>query len=181
MYLPRPGDGRLRRDLPPAVIMPVPGGCRLNSRRVSIAIGTSAITRARSAASSPLVASRSTSTMAGPLSPFRSRVPATNDPNRLGLPFCQPSEVRSREDLHRPLSNTLPITVRKSRPTRKMSSAPAAPRSMRRIRPTGGRASIRSIPLMSAPSLKVRTSILDALSRMTMMLPSGPSRACSLR
>ena len=65
--------------------------------------------------------------MAGPLSPFRPSVPATNDPNRLGLPFCQPSGVRSHEDLHRPLSNTLPITVRKSRSRRKMSSAPAAP------------------------------------------------------
>jgi len=65
--------------------------------------------------------------MAGPFSPFRPSVPATNDPNRLGLQFCQPSEVRSDEDLHRPLSNTLPITVRKSRSTRKTSSAPAAP------------------------------------------------------
>lgn len=127
MYRPRPGAGRLRRDLPLAVIMTVPGGCRLNPRRISIAIGTSAITRARSTASSPLVASRSTSTMACPLSPFRSRVSATNDPNRLGFPFCQPSEVRSHEDLRRPLSNTLPITVRKSRSRRKMSSAPAAP------------------------------------------------------
>ena len=42
--------------------------------------------------------------MAGLLSPFRPSVPATNDPNRLGLPFCQPSGVRSHEDLHRPLS-----------------------------------------------------------------------------
>ena len=65
--------------------------------------------------------------MAGPFSPFRPSVPATNDPNRLGLPFCQPSGVRSHEDLHRPLSNTLPVTGRKSRSRRKMSSAPAAP------------------------------------------------------
>ena len=65
--------------------------------------------------------------MAGPLSPFRPSVPATNDPNRLGLPFCQPSGDRSHEDLQRPLPNTLPITVRKSRSRRKMSSTPAAP------------------------------------------------------
>jgi len=65
--------------------------------------------------------------MAGPLSPIRRSVPATSDPNRLGFPFCQPSGVRSHEDLHRPLSNTLPITVRKSRSKRRMSSAPAAP------------------------------------------------------
>lgn len=88
--------------------------------------------------------------MAGPLSPFLPSVPVTNDPNRLGFPFCQPSGVRSHEDLHRPLSNTLPVTVRKSRSRRKMSSAPAALRSMRRIRPTGGRASTRSTPRMSA-------------------------------
>lgn len=62
----------------------VPSDCPLRFRRTSIAIGTSEITRARSAAFSPLVASRLTSTMAGPLSHFRTSVPATNDPNRLG-------------------------------------------------------------------------------------------------
>ena len=148
----------------------------LEVQRISIAIGTSAITRARSAASSPLVASRPTSTTAGSFSPFRPSVPATNDPNRLGFPFCQPSEVRSHEELHRPLPSTLPITVRKSRSRRKMSLAPAAPRLMRCIRPTGGKASIRSIPLMSAQSLKVRTSILGALSRKAAMPPSCPSQ-----
>jgi hypothetical protein len=65
--------------------------------------------------------------MAGPLSPFRPSVPATNDPSRLGLLFCQSSGARSHEDLHRPLLNTLPITVRKSRSRRRMLSAPAAP------------------------------------------------------
>ena len=60
-----------------------------------------------------------------------------------------------------------------------MSSAPAFQLSVGRIRPTGGRASIRSIPLTSARSLKVRTSILGALSPMAAMPPSCPSRACS--
>ena len=111
----------------PRVTRTVPGRWRWSFRRISIAIGTSAITLARSAVSSPLVASRPAFTMAGPLSPFRPSVSATNDPNRLGFPFCQPSGARSHEDLHRPLSNTLPITVRISRSRRKMSSAPAAP------------------------------------------------------
>ena len=88
--------------------------------------------------------------MAGPLSLFRSSVLATNDPNRLGLPFRQPSGVRSHEDLHRPLSNTMPITVRKSRSRRKMSSAPAAPLIDASHKPTGGRTWTRSIALTSA-------------------------------
>ncbi len=50
---------------------------------------------------------------------------------------------------------------------------------MRHIRPTGGRASIRSMHLRQRLSVKVRTSILGVLSRMAAMPPSCPSRACS--
>jgi len=134
----------------PRVTRTTGGRWRWSFGRISIAIGTSAITRARSAASSPLVASGPTPTKAGPLSPFRPSAPATNDPNRLGLQFCQPSEVRSHEDLHRPLSNTCPLPCgNHGRGGRRRQRLPLR-LSMRRIRPTGGRASIRSIPLMSA-------------------------------
>ena len=51
--------------------------------------------------------------------------------------------------------------------------------SMRRIRPTGGRASVRGIPRRQRLSLKVRTSILGALSSMAALPPPCPSRACS--
>ncbi len=87
--------------------------------------------------------------MAGPLSPFRPGVPATKDPNRLGLPICQPSGVRSHEDLHR-LQIPCPLPCgNHGRGGRCRQRLPLR-LSMRRIRPTGGRASIRSIPLMSA-------------------------------
>ena len=49
--------------------------------------------------------------MAGPLSPFRPTVSATNDLTRLGFQFCQPSEVRPLKTFTAPLANTLPMIV----------------------------------------------------------------------
>ena len=49
-----------------------------------------------------------------------------------------------------PLANTLPITVRKSRSRRKMSSAPAAPLVDASHTTDGWKSSVRNIPPMSA-------------------------------
>ncbi len=182
-----PANSAPTRHQPPASSLPrvtrtTAGRWRCRFRRISIAIGTSVITRSRSAVSSALVASRPTSTMAGPLSPFRPSVPATNDTNRSGLPFCQPSRVRSHEDLHRPLSNTLPITVAEI--TVEAEDVVSACRSAcrcvaydRRVEePRYGASHV-----YQRLSLKVRTSILGALSLMATLPPSCPSRACSCK
>jgi len=99
----------------------------LEVRRISIAIGTSAITRARSAVSSPLGASRHTSTWLAP-----SRLSGRVSPLRMTRTawvshFANLQESGLLKTFTGPLANTLPITVRKSRSRRKMSSAPAAP------------------------------------------------------
>ena len=120
--------------------------------------------------------------MAGPLSPFRSSVLATNDPNRLGHPFCQPSGVRSFEDLHRPLSEypthyRAEITVESEDVVSACRSACRCVAYDRRVEEPRYGAS----HLCQRLSLEVWTSILGALSRMAAMPPSCPSRACSLR
>ncbi len=118
--------------------------------------------------------------MAGPFSPFRPSVPATNDPNRLGLPFRQPSGVRSFEDLHRPLSEypthyRAEITVEAEDVVSACRSACRCVAYDRRMEePRYGASHV--CPRLS---LKVRTSILGALSSMAALPPPCPSRACS--
>ena len=114
-----------------------------------------------------------------PPPPFRPSVLATNDPNRLGLPFCQPSGVRSCEDLTGPFRIPCPSTCGNHGRGGRCGQRLPLRLSMRRIRPTGGRASIRSIPLMSA--LVAEGAVVDPwrFVPMAAMPPSCPSRACS--
>ena len=117
--------------------------------------------------------------MAGPLSPFRPSVPATNDPNRLGLPFCQPSGDRSYDTFTDPFRIPCPLPCGNYGRGGRCRQRLLFQLSMGRVRPTGGRALIRSIPRRQRLSLKARTSILNALSSMAALPPPCPSRACS--
>ena len=134
----------------PRVTRTTGGRWRWSFRSISIAIGTSAITRARSEVSSPLGASRPTSTWLAP-----SRLSGRASPLRMTRTawvsnFANLQKSGLMKTFTDPFRIPCPLPCgNHGRGGRRRQRLPLR-LSMRRIRPTGGRASIRSIPLMSA-------------------------------